>query len=254
MDRKASSNVRRAGEILLALGDAGPQGSSLSALADRLGDARSAVHRALSALAEHGLVAQSGRRGNYRIGPAIYALANRTPTVANMVATFRPALIGISAETRLSSYLMVRSGLDSICLDYEVGGASVQALFEGIGGRLPLGVGLAGVCVLAQMDTGARERILELNEARYAQWGVDRSVIRQEIEMFRRRGYVAGSRMSDGRELVTIAFPAPAEDFDTEAAISLLAAPADFDDRMLLEAIQIAGKYIPHPAHKSALY
>ena len=91
-------------------------------------------------MGEFGLVRQAGRRGNYRLGPAIYALANQTPSIQDMVTAIRPVLISISAETGLSSFLMVRSGLDAVCLDFESGVLAAQALVTGVGGRLPLGV------------------------------------------------------------------------------------------------------------------
>ena len=70
-----SSNAARAARILAALGEAGAKGLSLTGLAETLGDTRAPVHRALAALVEHGFVLQSGRRGNYHIGPAIHAIA-----------------------------------------------------------------------------------------------------------------------------------------------------------------------------------
>lgn len=229
----------RAAEILMALGDANPPGLTLSDLAARLDDAKSAVHRALVALSQFGLVEQTGRRGAYRLGPGIYALANKSHSINDMVNFFRPSLIAISAETGLSSYLMVRSGLDSVCLDFALGTSPIQALFEGIGGRLPLGVGLGGVCVLAQMDAGARDKILEVNADRYRQWHVTAETIIAEIAMLKRDGYVVGSRKNSNGDLKTIAFPAEkAGAYNSQAGISLLV-PNDIDPA---ETAAIVGK------------
>jgi DNA-binding IclR family transcriptional regulator len=228
---KSSSNVQRAAEILIALGTAGSSGMSLADLAAGIGDTKSAVHRALVSLAEFGMVTQTGRRGNYRLGPAIYALANRTTSIHDMVTTFRPALISISAETGLSSYLMVLAGQDTVCVDFQSGIVMAPALVDGVGGRVPLGVGLAGVCILGMMDEAARNRIMEVNLPQYRSWGVDPATIRSDIEKFQRQGYAVGYRTARNLPSLTIAVPAEAEElFNCKAAVSVLAPMNGLDD------------------------
>ena len=119
---------------------------------------------------------------------------------------------------------MVRAGLDSVCIDFQTGMLNAQPFIEGVGGRLPLGVGLGGVCVLAMMEEEARERVLQINASRLQQWGVTPNMIRDEIAGYRREGYVSGVRRSMGIESLTFAVPAetPAL-FNCEAAVSLLA-------------------------------
>lgn len=208
----------------MILGNAGPSGMSLSALANAIGDTKPSIHRALVALSEFGMATQAGRRGNYRLGPAIYALAHRTPSIQDMVTAFRPALISISAETGLSSFLMVRSGLDSVCLDFQSGVMAAQALFDGVGGRLPLGVGLSGVCVLGMMEKAARDKIIQANAKRLGEWNVTAEQIRAEIEAFEHMGYVRGVRSAMGIEIMTLALPAQTvELFSYDAAISVIA-------------------------------
>lgn len=228
MNKKSSSNVRRAGEILLALGSEGQAGMSLSALALATGDAKPAVHRALISLAELGFVDQVGKRGNYRLGPAIYALANRTPIISEMVKAFRPSLMAITAETGLSSFLMVRAGLDAVCLDFHTGElmAGALALVEGVGGRLPLGVGVAGIALLARMDDATRERILSLNQPRYETWGIDPSVIRNDIDTFLQQDYIVAPRSLGGVNNLTLAVAVNGAKWSSwEAAISVISTP-----------------------------
>lgn len=213
---------------------------SLAALADATGDAKSAVHRALVSLAEFGLVDQVGRRGNYRLGPAIYALANRTPLIGELVSTFRPALMSITAETGLSSFLMVRAGLDAVCLDFQTGELMAGALVEGVGGRLPLGVGVAGIVLLARMETSARERALDLNRSRYAAWGVDPTQIRAEIDMYLRDSYILGSRALRGVSNMTLAVTAEAGIVSShDSAISVLSPPDSLNPEEALRLTEV---------------
>ncbi len=196
------------------------------------------------ALSQHGFVEQSGRRGAYRLGPAIYALANKSHGINDMVNFFRPALIGISAETGLSSYLMARSGLDSVCLDFSIGSSPIQALFEGVGGRLPLGVGLGGVSVLAQMDEVSRAKIIEINQPRYRQWSVGIDTITAEIAMLQRDGFAIGMRRNKQTDIKTIAFSADgAAAFNSQAGISLLV-PNEIDEERVASIVSTVRKHL----------
>lgn len=216
----SSSNAERAARIMLVLGDAGVDGCSLAALAQTLGEAKSPVHRALTALSTFGFVEQADRRGQYRLGPAIYALANRTLSAAETVPMFRPALVRVSAETGHTSYLMARSGLDSVCLDFQIGSSPVQPLLDGVGGRLPLGVGLGGVSILAGLDDKTGETILSLNEPLYGRWGIERSVIEADIRLARTQGFVVSARPATPG-VVTLSLPVP-QRRGVQAAVSVM--------------------------------
>lgn len=222
--RQSSSNAGRAAEILILLGQADRKGMALAALAAATGEAKSSVHRTLVALAEYGLVVQNGNRGNYMLGPATYALAHRSLGVNEIVATYRPALIDITGRTQFSTYLMVRSGLDTICLDYQMGQIVAQPYVSGIGGRIPMGVGISGVCILGMMDARSRDRCLDLLEDRLAQWDLTRPQIEAEIAEFQRLGFMRGIRRSAGIESLTLTVPINNDHLrGMETAISLLA-------------------------------
>lgn len=222
--RQSSSNAGRAAEILILLGQAGRRGMTLAALAEATDEAKSSVHRTLVALGDHGLVVQSGNRGSYRLGAGAYALALRSPGVNEIVAAYRPALIEITARTQLSTYLMARSGLETVCLDYQVGQIAAQPYVSGIGGRIPLGVGVSGSCILAQMDPRSRERCLTLNKARLEEWVIPLSLIEEEIACFNQHGFVRGIRRSAGIESLTLTVPLQDDEMrGMETAISLMA-------------------------------
>lgn len=210
---------------------------SLGDLAEVIGDARSSVHRALVALADYGLVVQNGNRGRYRLGPGAYGLALRTPSVNEVVDVYRSALIEITARTLLSSFLMVRSGLDMICVDSQVGQIVAQPLVSGIGGRIPLGVGVSGSCILGMMDKRARERCLEQLADKLPAWDVAIDKIDAEIACLHSRGYVAGYRSTRGFESLTLALPLMNENWSgLEVALSVLA-PVNMLDEAAQEAM-----------------
>lgn len=247
MAKQSSSNVERGAEILLALGNAGVGGMSLTDIAEGIGDAKSAVHRALTGLSHYGFVEQSGRRGNYRLGNAIYALAQRVPGIGELVDLFRPALISITAGTGISSFLMARSGFESVCLDFQLGTSPVQPLLSGVGGRLPLGVGHAGICMMARMDPESRERIMEINAPHYEQWEVEPDTIRAEIAMFLEKGYVIGTRKAAGHEVWTLCLaPAPGDNRYGETAVSILTLASSMSEEETQRCLRLMAETLPY--------
>lgn len=190
MASESSSNAERAGEILIHLGNAGTEGLSLQALSLKLDEAKSATRRALVALSKRGFVEAAGKYGHYRLGPAIFGLANRTTSVSEMVRRFRPAVTEVAAVTQQSSYLMVRAGFDAICVDMHEGTAFVQTLTGGIGGRVPLGIGPGTVSILTLLEPTAVDGILEQNQPRFGLYNhANMAKVQRELGRARELGY-----------------------------------------------------------------
>ncbi|WP_279482672.1 IclR family transcriptional regulator [Aureimonas sp. SK2] len=190
MSTESSSTTERAAEILIHLGAAGSDGLSLQALSQHLGGAKSAVRRGLIALSKSGFVENAGRYGHYRLGPAIFGLANRPSSTIELVRRYRPALAEVAAVTQQASYLMVRAGFDAICIDMHEGTAFVQTLTGGIGGRVPLGIGPGSISLLTLLDTRLANSTIDHNAARFERYnGADTTKVRQTLERARMLGY-----------------------------------------------------------------
>lgn len=224
MVKQSSSNAGRAAELLILLGHAGAKGLSLGAMADACGEARSSVHRTLTALSDYGFVVQGGNRGSYRLGPAAYALSLRTPSINEIISTYQPALIEATANTNLSSYLMMRSGLDTICIASQMGEIFAQPYVSGIGGRIPLGVGVSGIVILGIMEEKSFKRASELLTPKWAEWGITAQTIAAEVALYREQGHFCGIRRAHGIETLTMTIPLINDTWTgLEAAISLIA-------------------------------
>ncbi|SFZ85925.1 transcriptional regulator, IclR family [Devosia enhydra] len=190
MASESSSNAERAGEILILLGNAGVEEMSLQALSQKLDEAKSGTRRALMALSKRGFVEPAGRYGHYRLGPAIFGLANRATSVSEMVRRYRPAVTEVAAATEQSSYLMLRAGFDAICVDMHEGTAFVQTLTGGVGGRVPLGIGPGSVSILTLLDPPDVEGILQHNEPRFSKYNsADIAKVMRELERARSLGF-----------------------------------------------------------------
>lgn len=244
---KSSSNAARAARILVTLGEAGAEGLSVTELAEILAASRAPVHRALSALAEQGLVMQRGRRGKYHIGPAIHAIAARQQPITTLVETLRPSLMQIAADTGLATFLMARAGFDSVCLDFQTGFATVSAMFDGVGGRLPLGVGVGGQVILCGMDPASRDRILEINTPRFAEWGMRPEDIRAEIATYAGNGWIVVSRNSGlGGETKVSSLAVPLRSVGLpELAVSVLAPGEKIAPDLRARVLESCARHLP---------
>ena len=238
--KNASLNVTRATRILLALGQVGPKGRTLAELTAILGDAKPAVHRALQSMLETGFVSQNGRRGNYLLGPAIYGLAHRTPSVNELVTLMRPSLLDIASTTGYCTYLMMRAGRDSLCIDVQPGRVVAPSFVEGVGGRVPLGLGMAGIALLGQLDQESTARILGANAEVLAANGLSPDSVREEISQYYLRGYALGARTNSEFSNLCVAFPVDAGMAGFDAAVSIVMPDGPEHSARIDEVIQTA--------------
>lgn len=176
-----STNAARAAATLLELGRAGAEGTTLKNLATAVGDPKPAMLRCLSALLEYGFAEQVAR-GRYRLGPSIYSLAKAESAVHVEVAKWRPALVLLAEKLGQTMYLVRRAGMDVVVIDMQIGTSPVQALTNGIGGRLPMGIGSGSLAIVSTLDPQARSEIIATNAHRYSQWTLDAAIVARYVE------------------------------------------------------------------------
>lgn len=237
-----SSNAERAALVLIELGRAGEEGTSLGDLAGGLGEAKPAVHRTLTALSRHGFV-ETIARGRYRLGPAIHALARQPSAAAATVRRWRPVLMQTAARFGHTVYLVGRAGANAIVLDMEVGSAPVQALTDGIGGRLPLGLGPGPAAILSTFDPALRDVVLASNEAAYRRHGADPATIRAFVE----DAVTVGHARDLGLFIAScggVALPVREENAEASAAITVAAPLAFFTPDRIDDVVQTLGRDI----------
>jgi len=187
-----SLNAERALEILLALGEVGADGLSLSQIAERLGGAKSAAHRSLSALRNKGFVEPAGRYGHYRLGPAIPVIARQQGRLDSQIQLIRPAMTDFARKTGFTTYLMVQAGIDALCA--EIISRSPRSQFTmGVGARVPMGIAAGSMALLSIMPEEAVAEIIKANAERYASHpalrAIDAALIAEQVAQSRVRGY-----------------------------------------------------------------
>lgn len=187
-----SLNALRAMDILLVLGEVGPEGLGLAEIASRLGHGKSPVHRSLAALLQKGFVEPTGRHGHYRLGPAIPMLARRHERLEPQVEKIRPGMTEFARHTGFTVYLIVQAGVDAVCAEM-VSRSTRQVFTMGIGARVPMGVAAGSLALLSMLPEAAAERIIQGNAERYLHYPslrhVDADIIAKEVCAARQRGY-----------------------------------------------------------------
>lgn len=191
-----SLNAERALDILLILGEVGPEGLSLMQVSQKVGSGKSAVHRSLAALQKKGFVEAAERYGHYRLGPAIPMLARRQERLEPQIELLRPGITEFSRRTGFGVYVMVEAGVDAVCAEM-VSRTSRQHFSMGIGARVPMGVAAGSLALLSILPEESAARIINANAERYISHPsllhIDAQIVSQEVAAARQRGYAVNN-------------------------------------------------------------
>lgn len=160
--------LRRGLRILDVLRRAGEAGLHVTEIALATGMQRSTVYRFLDVLVEEGYIVRDPSAPRYIIASVWSAERDPYPDLAHRL---HPMLRRISDVTGDTAFLVRRSGSESLCIDREVGKQAVQVQAITIGHRQPLGVGAAGLALLAALPDAEALGLIEQNAARLRAYG-----------------------------------------------------------------------------------
>ena len=218
-DGPGSRTLARGLAVLDAVIDGPPAGVRLVDLAAATGLERATLYRLLAALIEGGHVARRGRFA-YGLGPRLAALA---PPGArqNLAVQLQPVLAEVSAGCGDAAFAIVREGGLSHCIARQVGSHPVQVLVIQVGTRQPLGVGAAGLALLAALPDAEVDEVIAANTPRLpAYGGMTPERLRLLVRATRERGWsVIGNHATRGVLAAGMAIRNPAG--EPVAAISV---------------------------------
>jgi DNA-binding IclR family transcriptional regulator len=137
--------ISRAAEILRALAQA-PGGLTQAELSERLGLARTTVHRIVGALHEEGLVGASRTRGRYQLGPELARMAGAVRR--DLLSSLHPLIEELSRELTETVDVSVLDGSRVTFLDQVVAPRRLQAV-SSVGESFPLHSCAPGKAILA---------------------------------------------------------------------------------------------------------
>ena len=168
-DDPGSRTLRRGLQVLDAVLAAGGEGLRVVDLCQATGLERAPVHRLLCTLLDSGYVARHGRF-RYTAGPRLAAMAGAAG-LPNMAVRLQPVLERVSAGCGDAAFAIVREGAQSHCIARQVGTHPVQILVIQVGTRQPLGVGAAGLALLAALPDAEVQAAMAANAPVLAQYG-----------------------------------------------------------------------------------
>jgi DNA-binding IclR family transcriptional regulator len=166
-----TQSIHRVVMILRELGARNREGARLSELVQSLKLEQPTVHRMLRSLVAEQIATQDPETKRYFLGQAVFELGLAAGHRYGLKSLCEPILSSLSSRTRDTSFLAVRSGDESVCLDRREGDSPVKIFTLAIGDRRPLGVGASGMALLSAYPEDEIRRAIEANPGRLAKYG-----------------------------------------------------------------------------------
>jgi DNA-binding IclR family transcriptional regulator len=186
-DQTKIQSVGRALTILELLADEREMG--VTELGRRLGVHKATASRMVATLGEHGLVERDPATDRYRLGVGLMRLAGTAAASLELVSGARPMLEELARQTGETVNLAVLDGDEVMNIDQITGTRSVVST-SWVGKRTPLHCTSNGKVLLAFMEEGERNRLLELPlDRRTKNTITDVSALRTDLARVRAEGY-----------------------------------------------------------------
>lgn len=203
--------VRRALSVLrVVAGSAPQQGVRLKDVVAQVGLNAATVHRLLRVLVEEGAVDYDPLARRYRGGKELFLLGLSRPGYFPIRTLAEPYARKLAELTGETVFLIVGGNTDTVVLDRKVGTGPVQVLAVEVGARMPMGLGSAGVSLLARMPEQEAEAIMVANALRYEAKGLSLDKVRERVLMARERGYaLMDPGLHPGTRSVAVAVDGP---------------------------------------------
>lgn len=187
---RSAGSLNRAELIVRSVASGGRSGASLVELAEMTGLPRPTIHRVCHILQDIGWLERDGDSRRFYLGAELALLALTAQMRHPLETRAYPILDHLSRELAQTFYLSIRSGKDTVCVARCESGAHVTMLIVEVGTRLPLGIGSAGMSILAGLAQEEADLIIAANLHRYAaRIPFDEAAFRKELALTRDRRF-----------------------------------------------------------------
>ena len=190
-ETQGAQTLRRGLSILKLLARHQPDGLGVSDIARKLDINKATAIRLTRTLLDERFVAQEASTRRYLLGPESFAVGLAAEPNYALQRTAAPYLRALALETGDWLFFTVRHGLESICLSRESDDTPYPPTSLRVGDRHPLGLGTAGLAILAALPEEESEQILKTNapkiEREYPQ--MTEVKVRTLLKETRERGY-----------------------------------------------------------------
>lgn len=217
-----AQSIRRAIAVLRVLATGQEQGVRLADVVAGAGLNRPTAHRILKALCEEGAVEQDAQTRRYLVGREVSLLGLARGGRSPLREAAEPYLSHLAEQVGDTVFLTVRSGADTIGVYRKMGSYPVQVRALDVGARRPLGVGVAGVMLLACLPEREAEDLARANAQRLARYQLTPARLLERVRVARARGYAyAVEGLVKGTSAMAV--PVHSPDGEAIAAISVAA-------------------------------
>lgn len=229
--------ISRAAAVLRALAR-GRQGRRLTDVAREIGLTKPTVLRLLRALEGEGL-AFVDPNGAWRLGLGLVTLGAAAANRDGLRQLALDALTRTATATQDTVFFSLREGMEIMCVDRQEGPFPIRTLLLSAGQRRPLGIGAAGMAVLAFLEDEDRESAIEMVTPRLKEWpGHTPELLRKRVRAARKSGYA----LNDGQIMSAMwAVGVPVRDGTGQvvAALSVAAITERLQGKRLDETVRL---------------
>ena len=159
-ENTSSRTLRRGLDVLEVVLSAGSEGVRVIDICRRCALERATVYRLLQTLIDEAYVEPSGRYRYVPGGKVNQWRVDSMLTQSGIAARLEPVLQHVSAVSGDAAFAVVREGGMSSCIARQVGTYPIQILAVQVGTRQPLGVGAAGLALLAALPEDDAEAVI----------------------------------------------------------------------------------------------
>jgi DNA-binding IclR family transcriptional regulator len=189
MKPSTAQTVGRAIELMKLVASSRSRHLRLIDIAEMAKLDKSTAHRLLQRLVQERMLARDEGQRGYRLGPLLYELGLAALPESNVREIAMPALQQVASTTGDMTFLVVRSGFDTVCLDRIAGNFAIQTMTQGVGDRHPLGVGAGGLAILASLSDDEVDAILHTLGPQLPRYRLSEKSLRKRIQETRKRGH-----------------------------------------------------------------
>ena len=191
MSTSSLKTIDKAIDLLWAIAH-GSGSSSVEELSSEIQLPKSTTYRFLKTLQTRGFVDASAEYGKYRLGPSLSLLSknsSRNGQNGNLCELAVPVMRRLASETGETTFLCVKSGRETICIECIESRQSMITRFF-VGEVRPLHVGAASKALLAFLPDNDIETIVQQKLSSVTRNTItDPAKLRNELEQIREKGY-----------------------------------------------------------------
>ena len=218
----------------------------ISALADRLGLAKSTVHRLASTLVEQGMLEQNPETGKYRLGLTVFELGSLVRRKIDISREAKPWLMTLREQTGETVLMSILGTGSVVCINF-LESQKANRVTSGIGLRKPIHCTAEGKALLAFQPSAVIERVIGAGlDARTGKTIVDPAALREELAAVQANGYAIDDEEYE-IGMRSISAPIRDDSGNSTAAVAVAGPAARLSRKQLLglaETVTVAAKAI----------